>query len=80
MLGRKTVAQTHAHIRARPDKSVGDRVDELARNAKVADLDLTSGVDEDVGRLDICSSQPWPKRIQNPDIQMQKRDGPGSPR
>jgi hypothetical protein len=49
---------THAHVRARPDKGVGDRVDELARNTKVADLDLAGGVDEDVGRLDICNGQP----------------------
>jgi len=45
---------THAHVGARADERVGDAVDELARDAKVADLDLARRVEEDVARLDVC--------------------------
>ena len=40
---------THTHVRARADKGVGDRVDELSRNAEIAQLDVARGVHEDVG-------------------------------
>ena len=44
---------THAHVCGGADKGVRDGVDELARNAKVANLDLAMGVEENVRRLDV---------------------------
>lgn len=48
---------THAHVRARPNEGVRDRVDELSRNSKVAELDISVRVDEDVGRFDVCEEE-----------------------
>lgn len=45
---------THRHVGARPHKGVGHGIDELAAHAKVAQLDLPAGVDQDVGGLDVC--------------------------
>lgn len=44
---------THTHIRARPDKRIGNGIDQLARNAEIANLDVSLGVDEDVGWFDV---------------------------
>jgi hypothetical protein len=35
---------------------VGNGVDELARDAEVAQLDVTLRVAEDIGRFNVCSS------------------------
>jgi hypothetical protein len=35
---------------------VGNGVDELARDAEVAELDVTLRVAEDIGRFNVCSS------------------------
>ena len=44
---------THAHVRAGAHKRVGDRVDKFTRHPEIADLDLPSGIREDVRRFDI---------------------------
>jgi len=46
----------YAHICAGPDKGVCDRVDKFTRDPEITDLDLSFGVCEDVGRLDIYTS------------------------
>lgn len=51
---REDETETYAHVGARADKGIRDAVDELARHAKVADLDLSRRVEENVGGLDIC--------------------------
>lgn len=42
------------HVRGCADEGVGDGVDELARDAEIAQLDEAARVDEDVGRLDVA--------------------------
>ena len=42
------------HVRRGAHKGVGDGVDELARDAEIAELDAAAGVDEDVGGLDVA--------------------------
>ena len=44
---------TYAHIRRCPDECIGNRVDKLSGNAKIAYLDLPGGVHEDVGGFDV---------------------------
>lgn len=44
---------TYAHVCAGPDKSVGNGVDKLSRNAKVANLDFTLRIEENVGGFDV---------------------------
>ena len=41
------------HVCGGTDEGVGNGIDQLARNAKITELDGTSRVDEDVGGLDI---------------------------
>jgi hypothetical protein len=53
---RRSKEWTYAHIRASPDKRIRHAVDEFARHAKVANLDLPMRVEEDVARLDVFSS------------------------
>jgi len=50
----------YAHVRAGPNKGVGNRVDEFTRHPEVTNLDFPLGVYEDVGRLDIYTSA-WPQ-------------------
>ena len=45
---------THTHVGRSTDKSVGDRIDQLSGHSKITDFDLTFGVEEDIGGLDIC--------------------------
>lgn len=40
--------ETYAHVGRCADEGVGDRVDELAGDAKVADLDLSLGIEQDI--------------------------------
>jgi hypothetical protein len=47
--------QTHTHIRARPHKRIGHGIDQLARNTKIANLDVSLGIDENVGWFDVCA-------------------------
>ena len=46
------------HVRRRADEGVGDRVHKLARDAKVAQLDVAPSVHEHVGRLDVSVHDP----------------------
>lgn len=48
---------THAHICARTDKGISNGVDQLSRNAKVADFDLSNGVGENIRRLDVYGAK-----------------------
>lgn len=48
---------THRHVRACSHKGIGHGVDELAAHAKVAQLDFTTRVHQDVGGLHVCRSQ-----------------------
>ena len=45
--------RTHRHVGPRPHEGVGHGVDELAAHPEVTQLDLPSGVDEDVGWLHV---------------------------
>lgn len=49
----KAAVLTHRHVGAGSHKGVGHGVYELAAHAEVTQLDLTSGIHEYVGRLDI---------------------------
>jgi len=51
-----THTRTHAHVRARPHKCICYAVDQLARDAEIADLDLALRVDEDVRGLHVCGA------------------------
>ena len=44
---------TYSHVRSRPDKGISHGVDELPTHPKITQLNLTSGVDQDVGWLHI---------------------------
>lgn len=44
---------THSHVGLAPDVGFCERLFELARDAEIAELDLTLSVDEDVGGLDV---------------------------
>lgn len=45
--------QTHTHIGASTDKRIGNRVDKLSRDTKVAYFDLSLGVEQNIGRFDV---------------------------
>lgn len=51
--GRWRAALTHRHVGACSNEGVGHGIYELPAHAKVAQLDLPAGVDQDVGGLDI---------------------------
>ena len=52
----------HAHVSRSTDESVGDRIDQPPRHSKVADLDLSLGVEQDVRQLDICGTAESPRQ------------------
>ena len=45
---------THRHVLGRPSEGTRARTDEVARDAKVAQLDDALSREEDVGRLDVA--------------------------
>lgn len=51
--GRRRAELTHRHVGARSNKGVGHGIYELAAHSKIAQLDLPTRVDQDVGGLDI---------------------------
>lgn len=55
--GRRRAELTHRHVGARSNKGVGHGIYELAAHTKVAQLDLTARVDQDVGGLDIYMAE-----------------------
>lgn len=54
---------THRHVGARSNKGVGHGIYELAAHTKVAQLDLPTRVDQDVGGLDIYVAQKTNKQM-----------------
>lgn len=61
--GRRRVELTHRHVGARSNKGVGHGIYELAAHTKVAQLDLTARVDQDVGGLDIYVAEGTNKQM-----------------
>lgn len=61
--GKRERGLTHRHVRARSHKGIGHGVDELAAHAKVAQLDFTARVHQDVGGLHVCRSQSTTERV-----------------
>lgn len=61
--GRRRAELTHRHVGARSNKGVGHGIYELAAHAKVAQLDLTARVDQNVGGLDIYMAEGTNKQM-----------------
>lgn len=53
MIQNGDVGSTHSHVGLAPDVGFCERLFELARDAEIAELDVTLSVDEDVGGLDV---------------------------
>lgn len=51
-----------AEVEGGADECACEAVDKLARDAKVAELDLAVERDQDIGRFDVCAAVDWPKR------------------
>ena len=44
----------YSHVKTSASERARVRVDELSRDTKIAKLDVTPGVDQDIGRLDVA--------------------------
>lgn len=62
--GHRRAKLTHRHVGARSNKGIGHGVYELAANTKVAQLDLSARVDQDIGGLDIYVAKGTGKKQQ----------------
>ena len=52
--GGNAARRSYRHVVLAPDKGVGERLRQLPADAKVTELDLPFGIDQHVGRLDVC--------------------------